>query len=71
MGPWSVLGTKALGAKPYIPDFDAKAAGGCRFLRIHADAYKTALRAGKVDQIVGVRAMRHISQVRRAGERCE
>ncbi len=64
MGPWSVMGTKALGAAPYIPDFDARATGGCRILRIHADAYKSALRVGKADQIVGVRAMRHMSQVR-------
>lgn len=63
MGPWSALGTKALGSEPYTPDFDAKATGGCRILRIHADAYKSALRVGKADQIVGVRAMRHMSQV--------
>ena len=63
MGPWSVLGTKALGSEPYIPDFDAFSSGGCRLMRIHADAYSGALRMGKADKIVGVRAMRQLSQV--------
>ena len=30
MGPWSFLGGKALGADPYIPDFDAKVYDGLR-----------------------------------------
>ena len=63
MGPWSVLGTKALGSEPYIPDFDAFLSGGCRLMRIHADAYSGALRMGKADKIVGVRAMRQLTQV--------
>lgn len=63
LGPWSVLGQKALGSEEYIPDFDARATGGCRMLRIHADAYRAALRMGKTDQIVGVRAMRQLTQV--------
>ena len=63
LGPWSVLGQKALGVDEYIPDFDARATGGCRMLRIHADAYQAALRMGKTDQIVGVRAMRQLTQV--------
>lgn len=63
LGPWSVLGQKALGVDEYIPDFDARATGGCRMLRIHADAYRLALRMGKTDQIVGVRAMRQLTQV--------
>ncbi|CAL8467383.1 g6920 [Coccomyxa elongata] len=62
LGPWSVLGQKALGVDEYIPDFDARATGGCRMLRIHADAYRLALRMGKTDQIVGVRAMRQLTQ---------
>ena len=64
MGPWSVLGSKALGTEPYIPDFDAFSTGGCRLMRIHAEAYRGALRMGKADKIVGVRAMRQLSQVR-------
>ena len=63
MGPWSVLGSKALGTEPYIPDFDAFSSGGCRLMRIHAEAYRGALRMGKADKIVGVRAMRQLSQV--------
>ena len=65
MGPWSVLGSKSLGTDPYVPDFDAFASGGCRLMRIHEDAYRGALRMGKADKIVGVRAMRQLSQVRR------
>ena len=65
MGPWSVLGSKSLGTEPYVPDFDAFASGGCRLMRIHEDAYRGALRMGKADKIVGVRAMRQLSQVRR------
>ena len=65
MGPWSVLGSKSLGTEPYVPDFDAFAAGGCRLMRIHEDAYRGALRMGKADKIVGVRAMRQLSQVQR------
>ena len=65
MGPWSVLGSKSLGTEPYVPDFDAYASGGCRLMRIHEDAYRGALRMGKADKIVGVRAMRQLSQVRR------
>ena len=64
MGPWSVLGSKVLGIEPYIPDFDAFSSGGCRLMRIHAEAYRGALRMGKADKIVGVRAMRQLSQVR-------
>lgn len=63
LGPWSVLGQKALAAEEYVPDFDARATGGCRMLRIHKDAYQAALRMGKTDQIVGVRAMRQLTQV--------
>lgn len=63
MGPWSVVGSKALGTEPYIPDFDAFSSGGCRLMRIHAEAYRGALRMGKADKIVGVRAMRQLSQV--------
>ena len=63
MGPWSVLGSKSLGTDPYVPDFDAFASGGCRLMRIHEDAYRGALRMGKADKIVGVRAMRQLSQV--------
>ncbi|KAK9909389.1 hypothetical protein WJX75_001507 [Coccomyxa subellipsoidea] len=62
LGPWSVLGQKALAAEEYVPDFDARATGGCRMLRIHKEAYQAALRMGKTDQIVGVRAMRQLTQ---------
>ncbi|EIE24396.1 DUF21-domain-containing protein [Coccomyxa subellipsoidea C-169] len=70
LGPWSVLGQKALAAEEYVPDFDARATGGCRMLRIHKDAYQAALRMGKTDQIVGVRAMRQLTQVGPLSTRC-
>ena len=60
MGPWSFLGSKALCSEAYVPDFDACAPGGCRLLRIHADAYRAALRMGKAENIVGARAMRQV-----------
>jgi metal transporter CNNM len=60
MGPWSFLGSKALVGETYVPDFDACAPGGCRLLRIHADAYRAALRMGKAEKIVGARAMRQV-----------
>jgi hypothetical protein len=71
MGPWSFLGAKALSAaEPYVPDFDAKAPGGCRLLRIHADAYSAALRMGKAENIVGARAIRQARAVYCAPASC-
>lgn len=63
LGAWTYLGTKALGSRPYTPDFDAHmmAAGGCRVLRIKAEAFHAALRMAKADEIMGARAMKQVS----------
>lgn len=67
LGAWTYLGTKALGQKPYTPDFDAEMVPGgpCRVLRIKAEAYHAALRMAKADEIMGARAMK---QARTASE---
>lgn len=44
LGPWSVLGQRALVA-PFEPDFDAVALPPCRLLRIPRSAYAAALAA--------------------------
>ena len=44
LGPWSVLGQKALSTiAAYVPDFDAVALPPCRLLRIPRSAYCAAL----------------------------
>ena len=60
LGAWTYLGTKALGNRPYTPDFSAHivAASSCRVLRIKADAFHAALRMAKADEIMGARAMK-------------
>jgi len=61
LGPWSHLGAKALAAtaeEPYVPDFDAVALPPCRVLRIHADAYRVALRVGEANAVAAGRAVR-------------
>lgn len=61
LGPWSHLGAKALSAapeEPYVPDFDAVALPPCRVLRIHADAYRVALRVGEANAVAAGRAVR-------------
>lgn len=45
LGPWSVLGQRALVAPHFEPDFDAVALPPCRLLRIPASAYAAALTA--------------------------
>ncbi|KAK9806553.1 hypothetical protein WJX73_000035 [Symbiochloris irregularis] len=72
LGAWTYLGTKALGSRPYTPDFDAHmvAAGGCRVLRIKADAFHAALRMAKADEIMGARAMKQalVAQQKHKGQ---
>lgn len=61
LGPWSHLGAKALSAsaeEPYVPDFDTVALPPCRVLRIHADAYRVALRVGEANAVAAGRAVR-------------
>ncbi|EIE23075.1 DUF21-domain-containing protein, partial [Coccomyxa subellipsoidea C-169] len=43
LGPWSVLGNRALSCDDYVPDFDAVAQPPCRMLRIRRAAYRAAL----------------------------
>lgn len=45
LGPWSVLGQRALVAPRFEPDFDAVALPPCRLLRIPRSAYAAALAA--------------------------
>lgn len=59
-GPWSVLGSGALGAlgtlslgEQYMPDFDAVAVAACRLLRISRAAYLAALRAAQASVAIG------------------
>ena len=61
LGPWSVLGAKALGATPddpYIPDFCADALPPARVLRIHADAYRVAVRVAAANAVAAGRAVK-------------
>lgn len=48
LGPWSVLGQKALSTASYVPDFDAVALPPCRLLRIPQSAYGAALDATRL-----------------------
>lgn len=58
LGPWSVLGNKALSDDAFVADFDAVAIPPCRLLRITRASYRVALRAARVDTIVGARSLR-------------
>ena len=62
LGAWTYLATKALGMKPYTPDFDADivSSGPCRVLRIKGEAFQAALRMAKADEIMGARAMKQV-----------
>lgn len=43
LGPWSVLGNKALTQTRYLPDFCAYPIGSCRLVRISKSQYEAAL----------------------------
>jgi len=61
LGPWSVMGAKALGTTPgdpYIPDFCADALPPARVLRIHADAYRVAVRVAAANAVAAGRAVK-------------
>lgn len=53
LGPWSVLGNRALSVDDYVPDFDAVAQPPCRMLRIRRAAYRAALEACTLDPVLG------------------
>lgn len=57
LGPWSVLGQKALSTKKYVPDFDAVALPPCRLLRIPQSAYGPALDSTRLPPIAPFNAM--------------
>ena len=45
LGPWSMLGQRALASPDFEPDFEAVALPPCRLLRIPRSAYRAALDA--------------------------
>jgi metal transporter CNNM len=47
LGPWSVLGQRAMVAARFVPDFDAVALPPCRLLRVTRSAYTGALAAAR------------------------
>ena len=53
LGPWSVLGNRALSVDDYVPDFDAVAQPPCRMIRIRRAAYRAALEACILDPVLG------------------
>ena len=57
------LARLAVGCHPpgLHPGRALQAPGGCRLLRIHADAYSAALRMGKAENLVGARAIRQVT----------
>jgi CRP-like cAMP-binding protein len=58
LGPWSVLGNRALSDLRFVADFDAVAVPPCRLLRVKRESYKAALRAASYDAIVGSHSLR-------------
>ncbi|KAK9814494.1 hypothetical protein WJX72_006765 [[Myrmecia] bisecta] len=56
LGPWSVLGNKALSQEHYVPDFDAIAIAPFRLLRIRRPAYRAALEATNLHPVIGYQA---------------
>ncbi|WPT17810.1 Metal transporter CNNM2 [Picochlorum sp. SENEW3] len=58
LGPWSVLGNRALSQESYIPDFDAIAVPPCRILKIEKAAYKQALQSCKFSFVLEGRTLK-------------
>lgn len=65
MGPWSVIGNKALTSSTYVPDFDAAPVPPYRLLRISRASYLAALDALRLQQASQYQAMK--AHVRAAG----
>ena len=63
LGPWSVLGNRALSVDDYVPDFDAVAQPPCRMLRIRRAAYRAALEACTLDPVLGYQVCTHGGQL--------
>lgn len=53
MGPWSVLGNKALTQDTYVPDFVAVAMAPCRILTLEKAAYQRAVQQVKIGLVLG------------------
>ncbi|CAD7701894.1 unnamed protein product, partial [Ostreobium quekettii] len=47
LGPWAILGLKALTDKEYCPDFTAVSSGPCRILRLSREHYLKAQKLGE------------------------
>ena len=73
LGPWSVLGNRALSQDVYIPDFDAVAMPPCRILKIEKAAYLKAVQSCNFALVLGSRTVRkEIKQAARdAGDQSE
>lgn len=52
LGPWSILGNRALVDPEYVPDFDAVVIPPCRILRIERPSYLAALRATQLSVVL-------------------
>jgi metal transporter CNNM len=53
LGPWSVLGSKALTQERYVPDFTAEAMAPCRILKLEKAAYKRAVQQARLGLVLG------------------
>ena len=58
LGPWSVLGNRALVDPGYAADFDAVAVPPCRLLKIDRASYSAAMRAMRVSVVLENHQMR-------------
>jgi len=66
LGPWSILGNRALSQDVYVPDFDAIAISPCRILKIEKAAYVQAVQSCKFAMVLGSRtAKQEIKQAAR------
>ena len=53
LGPWSVLGSKALTQARYVPDFTAEAMAPCRILKLEKAAYTRAVQQAQLGLVLG------------------
>lgn len=67
LGPWSILGNRALSQDVYIPDFDAVAIPPCRILKIEKAAYVQAVQSCKFAIVLGSRTARQ--EIKQAARR--
>lgn len=67
LGPWSILGNRALSQDVYIPDFDAVAIPPCRILKIEKAPYVQAVQSCKFAMVLGSRTARQ--EIKQAARR--